>query len=71
MLNNYSEDLCIAYREKEDILDIIHSTESPEIKKKSFSEWVKRKFDIQTITYFQVFLSINLKYTKKAEAENF
>lgn len=29
MLNNYSEDLRIAYREKEDILDIIHSTESP------------------------------------------
>ena len=52
MLNNYSDDLRIAYREKEDILDIIHSTESPEIKKKSFSEWVKRKFDIQTITYF-------------------
>ena len=29
MLNNYFENLRIAYREKEDILDIIHSTESP------------------------------------------
>ena len=45
MLNNYSEDLRIAYREKEDILDVIHSTESPEIKKKSFSEWVKRNLE--------------------------
>lgn len=45
MLNNYSENLRIAYREKEDILDIIHSTESPENKKKLFSEWVKRNLE--------------------------
>ena len=45
MLNNYSEDLRIAYREKEDILDIIHSTESPENKKKLFSELVKRNLE--------------------------
>lgn len=45
MLNNYSEDLRIAYREKEDILDIIHSTDSPEDKKNLFSEWVKRNLE--------------------------
>ena len=45
MLNNYSEDRRIAYREKEDILDIIHSTESPENKKKLFSELVKRNLE--------------------------
>ena len=42
ILINYSEDLRIAYREKEALLDIIHSTDSFETKSKSFSEWVKR-----------------------------
>ena len=45
MLINYSEDLRIAYREKECLLDIIHSEESSENKKKEFSEWVKRNLE--------------------------
>ena len=45
MLINYSENLRIAYREKECLLDIIHSKESAENKKKHFSEWVKRNLE--------------------------
>ena len=45
ILINYSEDLRIAYREKEALLDIIHSTDSFETKSKSFSEWVKRNLE--------------------------
>ena len=45
ILINYSEDLRIAYREKEELLDIIHSTDSSGIKIKSFSEWVKRNLE--------------------------
>ena len=42
MLINYSEDLRIAYREKECLLDIIHSSDSAEIKQIQFTEWIKR-----------------------------
>lgn len=45
ILINYSEDLRIAYREKEELLDIIHSNDSSEVKIKSFSEWVKRNLE--------------------------
>ena len=45
ILINYSEDLRIAYREKEELLDILHSTEESSIKTKKFSEWVKRNLD--------------------------
>ena len=45
ILINYSENLRIAYREKECLLDIIHSTESVETKKTMFSEWVKRNLE--------------------------
>lgn len=45
MLINYSENLRIAYREKECLLDIIHSENCPENKKKQFSEWVKRNLE--------------------------
>ena len=45
MLINYSEDLRIAYREKECLLDIIHSEESSDIKKEHFVEWVKRNLE--------------------------
>ena len=45
ILINYSESLRIAYREKECLLDIIHSKECSEIKKQLFSEWVKRNLD--------------------------
>lgn len=45
ILINYSENLRIAYREKETLLDIIHSTDSFETKTKSLSEWVKRNLE--------------------------
>ena len=45
ILINYSEDLRIAYREKEELLDIIHSNDSSETKIKAFSEWVKRNLE--------------------------
>ena len=45
MLINYSENLRIAYREKECLLDIIHSTASSETKKNQFIEWVKRNLE--------------------------
>ena len=45
MLINYSENLRIAYIEKEKILDILHSKESAEIKKELFSKWVKRNLE--------------------------
>ena len=45
MLINYSEKLRIAYREKECLLDIIHSAESSETKKNQFIEWVKRNLE--------------------------
>ena len=45
ILINYSEDLRTAYREKEELLDIIHSNESSEIKIKFFAEWVKRNLE--------------------------
>ena len=45
MLINYSEDLRIAYREKECLLDIIHSSDSSEVKKNLFAEWVKRNLE--------------------------
>lgn len=45
ILINYSENLRIAYREKEELLDIIHSTEDSNIKVKKFSDWVKRNLE--------------------------
>lgn len=45
MLINYSENLRIAYREKELLLDILHSEDSPEIKINLLNEWVKRNLD--------------------------
>lgn len=42
MLINYSENLRIAYREKEILLDIIHSNESGELKIKEMSSWINR-----------------------------
>ena len=45
ILANYSENLRIAYREKETILDILHSDESFEIKSKKFADWVKRNLE--------------------------
>ena len=42
MLINFSEDLRIAYREKEAFLDIVHSTEPYDVKEKLFNEWVCR-----------------------------
>ena len=45
MLINYSENLRVAYREKECLLDIIHSEDSSEVKKNLFSEWVIRNLE--------------------------
>ena len=45
ILINYSENLRIAYREKECLLDILHSNECSEIRKKQFTEWVKRNLE--------------------------
>ena len=45
ILINYSENLRIAYREKEEILDILHSADNSEVKIKKFSEWVKRNLE--------------------------
>ena len=45
ILINYSENLRIAYREKEILLDILHSKENCETKKQQFNEWVKRNID--------------------------
>lgn len=42
MLINFSEDLRIAYREKECFLDTIHSSEPYKIKEQLFNEWVYR-----------------------------
>lgn len=45
ILINFSEDLRIIYREKEDLLKIIHLSE-PEIAKNRFNDWVKRNLSI-------------------------
>lgn len=45
MLINYSENLRIAYREKEEILDILHSQEDSEIKITKLNEWIKRNLE--------------------------
>ena len=45
ILINYSENLRIAYREKEALLDIIHSEEDAKLKVKKFSEWVKTNLE--------------------------
>ena len=45
MLINYSENLRIAYREKECLLDIVHSNDLPKVKKNLFTELVKRNLE--------------------------
>ena len=45
ILTNYSENLRIAYREKECLLDILHSEDSFEIKSKNFNDWVMRNLE--------------------------
>ena len=42
MLINYSENLRIAYREKEELLDILHSTEESNVKIDKFKKWIDR-----------------------------
>jgi len=44
ILINYSEDLRIAYREKEELLDIVHN-DNPDETIPLFNEWVKRNLD--------------------------
>ena len=45
ILINYSEKLRIAYKEKEELLDIIHSEQQSEIKISRLSVWVKRNLE--------------------------
>ena len=45
ILTNYSENLRIAYREKECLLDILHSDDNFEIKSKHFNDWVMRNLE--------------------------
>lgn len=45
ILINYSEKLRIAYREKEDLLDILHSDDSSDIKISRFNDWVNRNLN--------------------------
>lgn len=45
ILNNYSEDLRTAYREKEELLDILHCNQNNEDKILRFSNWVKRNLE--------------------------
>ena len=45
ILNNYSENLRIAYREKEELLDIIHSDEDSNIKINKLTKWIKYNFE--------------------------
>lgn len=45
ILINYSENLRVAYREKEELLNILHSNEESDSKVKKFSEWVKRNLE--------------------------
>lgn len=45
MLINYSEKLRIAYKEKEELLDILHSDENSEIKISKLNEWIKSNLE--------------------------
>lgn len=45
ILINYSENLRTAYREKEDLLDILHSKETSDIKISRFNNWVKHNLE--------------------------
>lgn len=45
ILINYSESLRIAYREKEELLNIVHSDEKSEVRISKFNEWVKRNLE--------------------------
>ena len=45
MLINYSENLRIAYREKESLLDTLHSSESSETKIEQLSKWIKENLE--------------------------
>ena len=45
MLINYSENLRTAYREKEELLDILHSEDESNIKTNNFSKWIKRNLE--------------------------
>ena len=45
ILINYSENLRIAYREKEELLDIIHSKQQSELKVSRLNSWIKRNLE--------------------------
>jgi len=66
ILINYSENLRIAYREKEELLDIIHSSEQSNIKIKKFSEWIKRNLESDILQlkhwYVEIKNSLEIPY---------
>lgn len=72
ILINYFENLRIAYRKKEDLLDILHSEESFDIKIICFNNWINSNLnsDIAKIrevtkTYHHWYIEIrNFKYLK-------
>ena len=54
ILINYSENLRIAYREKEDMLDILHSEESSDIKISRFNNWINRNLNSDIAEFKEV-----------------
>ena len=67
MLINYSENLRIAYREREEILNILHSTDNSDLKIKKISEWIKRNLesDIPVLKHINIGIlksKIHLKF---------
>ena len=71
MLINYSENLRIAYREKEDILNILHSTDNSDLKIKKLGEQIKRNLEsdipqlkecAKTYHHWYIEIKIHLKF---------
>ena len=53
MLINYSDNLRIAYREKEEILDILHSDEDSNIKIYKFKQWIDRNLKSNILQLYE------------------
>ena len=54
ILINYSEKLRIAYREKEDLLDILHSDDSSNVKIFRFNNWINRNLNSDIAEFREV-----------------
>ena len=64
ILINYSENLRTAYREKEDLLDILHSKETSDIKISRFNNWVKRNLESDIVELKEVAKTYHHWYTE-------